>query len=41
MAKRTSEENPHNLYNIIVKKKVIFEYTTWVVSWFLCQSEGP
>jgi hypothetical protein len=41
MAERTSEENPHDLYNIIVKKKVIFEYTTWVVSWFLYQSEGP
>jgi hypothetical protein len=39
MAERTSEENPRDLYNIIhVKKKVIFEYTTWVVSWFLCRS---
>jgi hypothetical protein len=26
-SKRTSEENPHDLYNIIVKKKMIFEYT--------------
>jgi hypothetical protein len=40
MVKRISGENPHDLYNIIVKKKVIFEYTTWVVSWSLCQSEG-
>jgi hypothetical protein len=41
MVERTSEENPHDLYNIIhVKKKVIFEYTTWVVSWFLYQSIG-
>jgi hypothetical protein len=28
MAKRTSGENPHDLHNIIVKKKMIFEYTT-------------
>jgi len=29
MAERTSEKNPHDLYNIIhVKKNVIFEYTT-------------
>jgi hypothetical protein len=41
MAERTSEENPHDLYNIIVTQKVIFEYTTWMVSPFLCQSEGP
>jgi hypothetical protein len=27
MAKRTSRENPHDLYNIIVKKKMIFECT--------------
>jgi hypothetical protein len=40
MAKITLGENPQDLYNTIVKKKMIFEYTTWVVSWFLCQSEG-
>jgi hypothetical protein len=41
MAKRTSKKNPHDLYNIIhAKKKVIFEYATWAVSWFLCQSIG-
>ncbi len=33
MAKRTSKENPHDLYNIIGKKKMIFEYTTCIEWW--------
>jgi hypothetical protein len=33
MAKRTSGENPHDLYDIIVKKKMIFEYTTCIEWW--------
>jgi hypothetical protein len=33
MAKRTSGDNPHDLYDIIVKKNMIFEYTSCIEWW--------